>query len=75
MLMVSKQRQLLCDECGNAFIVNDGWVSTVKLRKDARRAGWRRSDGRDLCQECFAVVVRARFTHVFARTRGKKPKT
>lgn len=66
-LMVSKQRQLLCDECGNAFIVNDGWVSTAALRKAARRAGWYRSPRRDLCQECYALVVRARVAHVFAR--------
>lgn len=57
-VMVSKQRQLLCDGCGAAFVVNDGWVSTVKLRKDAQRAGWRRSGGRDRCPECRVAAIK-----------------
>lgn len=59
-VMVSKQRQLLCDGCGGAFVVNDGWVSTVKLRKDARRAGWRRSRDGDRCPECRVATIKRR---------------
>ncbi|HET7455427.1 MAG TPA: hypothetical protein VFJ76_07900 [Solirubrobacterales bacterium] len=47
--MIARLSYVMCDECGNPGAPAD---NAREARAEARRQGFVRIDGRDLCKEC-----------------------